>query len=212
MSGPERDHGGDTALADDSDTSVPDDRESRVRRLTVGGGDAGALTPGPRVRLATVLVAALTVGMVACSVLLWQQTQEQPNPARQKAEARDATHAATVRNLEALMAADHGDATGTFERWTTATTGRLHAQLGGERRAITRRLRSTEEVTTARTVEAALTSWDDAAGTARLLAVLELSTTSTEGETKRTVRYLAMAQRVEGRWLLSAVQQLGATS
>lgn len=164
-----------------------------------------------RVRLAGVLLVALVAGLVACGALAWQGSEE-PSTLERRAAARDEARSAALRDVETLMTADHRDAAGTFESWTGITTGRLHAQLAEQRKTILTRLRATKEVTTVRTIEAALSSWDEAAGTARLLAVLELRTASKDTPTTRTVRYLAMTQRIDGKWLLSAVQQVGAAS
>jgi Mce-associated membrane protein len=174
-------------------------------------GPADASDERRRNRLACALALALVVSAVLCGVLAWQR-DDAPSPTARRAAARDATHASTLRDLETLMSADHRDAKATVDDWSAVTTGRLNAQLVRQQKSIVKRLRSTKEVTTVRTVDAALTSWDEAAGTARLLAVLELRTTSGKEPATRTVRYLAMSQRVDDEWLLSAVQQIGATS
>ncbi|HWJ11652.1 MAG TPA: hypothetical protein VNS46_19890 [Nocardioides sp.] len=165
-----------------------------------------------RLRLAGALLVALVASMAACGIVVWQHGHQEPSALQQRADTRDEARAAALRDVEALMSADHSDPAGTFETWSAVTTGRLHAQLTDRRRSILKRLKATQEVTAVRTVEAALSSWDEEAGTARLLAVLELRTTSKDKPSTRTVRYLAMTQRVDGRWLLSAVQQVGGIS
>lgn len=198
---------GDVAVADRPPaTTDPEDR------LALGTATGWLATDRTRVRLAAVLVVALVASAVVCGVLAWQRANDEPSAAGQRAAARDDARIATLRAVETLMSADHQDAAGTHDRWSEVTTGRLHAQLADQRAAIVKRLRTTKEVTTVHTVDAALTSWDDAAGTARLLTVLELRTSPAKDTSPRTVRYLAMAQRVEGEWLLSAVQQVGAAS
>lgn len=221
MSGAEHDvdTGTSIAVADDDPAATPDgasadqsaDAADAADRLTVAGtrGIAGA---EPRVVLAGALVLALVMSLASCAVLAWRGGESEPSLLGQQAAARDEARAAALHDVETLMTADHRDAVGTFDSWSAVTTGRLRAQLSGQRKAIVKQLRATKEVTDVRTVESALASWDEAGGSARLLAVLELKTTSSGEPSTRVVRYLAMTQRVDGEWLLSAVQQLGAAS
>lgn len=198
---------GDLAVAD-----RPTAATQPEHRLALGNATGWFAAERTRSRIAAVLAGALVASGVACGVLAWQRAHEEPSPASQRATARDDARAATLHAVETLMSADHRDATGTYDRWSGVTTGRLHAQLGGQRAAIVKKLRTTKEVTSVHTVDAALTSWDDAAGTARLLTVLELRTSSGKESDTRKVHYLALAQRVDDAWLLSAVQQIGAVS
>lgn len=198
---------GDVAVADRPQaTAEPEDR------LALGNAIGWLATDRTRVHLATALVVALVASVAACGLLAWQRASGEPSAAGQRVAARDDARTATLRAVETLMSADHRDAAGTYDAWSGVTTGRLHAQLADRRATIIKRLRTTKEVTTVHTVDAALASWDDAAGTARLLTVLELRTASGKDTATRTVRYLAMTQRVDGEWLLSAVQQIGAAS
>lgn len=205
----------DTAPGTDGDVAVADRPQATAGpedRLTLGDATGWLASDRTRGRLATALVVALVASVVTCGLLAWQRATAEPSVASQRVAARDDARTATLRAVATLMSADHQDAAGTFDAWSGVTTGRLHAQLADQRAAIIKRLRTTKEVTTVRTVDAALASWDDGAGTARLLTVLELRTSSGKETSSRTVRYLAMTQRVDGEWLLSAVQQIGAAS
>jgi len=167
---------------------------------------------GLRRGLGVVLLVALLISTTLC-VLAWRSDGGDATGTDERAAARDEARAASVHDLEILMATDHRDAARTVDGWSSVTTGRLHRQLGEQRKALFKRLRQTQEVTTATTVEAALTSWDEAAGTARLIAVVELKTSMKGQDVKRhTVRYLAMTQRAKGAWRLSALQPLGEVS
>lgn len=217
MSGPEHDADTGTAVAVAHDetagaaASPTDASVDAADRLTVGA--PGRLsTAAPSVILAAVLLVALVAGVAACALLAWRGGERELSSLGRQASARDEARAAALHDVETLMTADHRDADGTFDSWTAVTTGRLNAQLAGRQKAIVKQLRATKEVTTVRAVDSALASWDEAGGSARLLAVLELRTTSKGEPSTRVVRYLAMTQRVDGEWLLSAVQQLGAAS
>ena len=216
MAGPEHDvdTGTSIAVADDDPAAEPspaDQPPDAAERLTVATAPGLASTE-PRLILAGALTLALVASLVACAVLAWRGGDSEPTSLGRQSAARDEARAAALHDVQTLMTADHRDAAGTFDNWSAVTTGRLHAQLDGRRKAIVKQLRATREVTDVRTFESALSSWDAAGGSARLLAVLELRTTSGGKPTTRVVRYLAMTQRVDGEWLLSAVQQLGGTA
>ncbi|GAA3523988.1 hypothetical protein [Nocardioides daeguensis] len=222
MPGPHHGRPQDAAAVAVAVADPPEDRvEETSARTRSGGGDDARLTlsssgwlddEATRVRLAGALVVALVAALVVSGILAWQRGTQEPSALAVRAHARDEARAAALRDIETLLTADHRDAAGTFTAWSAVTTGRLHAQLAQQRKSILKRLRATKEITTVRPVEAALSSWDEAAGTARLLAVLDLRKTSGDQPSTQTVRYLAMTQRVDGKWLLSAVQQVGGDS
>lgn len=162
--------------------------------------------------LAGALVLAV---LVAATAVAWRtMTRNEPLDDRAAAASeRDAAQQDTIDALEKLLSADHRDAAVTLDSWSDATTGRLHARVVEQRSTLAGQIRRNKEKTRAKVVEVGLASWDSTAGTARLLAVLELDTQSNRSKSgSSVVRYLAMAQRVDGEWRLSAVQQLGDVS
>lgn len=189
--------------ADAPEGNEPDAADPTVRptRLSIDGS--------PLTLLASALALALVLAITAC---IWQGTaREEPISARSAAASeRDAAHQETARALETLLSAEYRDAATTLDGWSDVTTGRLHARLVDQRSALARQLRRNKESTDAKVVESGLASWDSAAGTARLIAVIDLTSPKAKAKATTTVvRYLAMAQRADGEWRLSAVQQLG---
>lgn len=195
-----------TAATDDRATDAPEGDEPDPADLTVRS--PRLLVDGPRRRqLAAVLALALALAIATCAWLA--ATRDEPVDARSAAAAeRDAARHDTAQALETLLSADHLDAAATLDGWSGVTTGRLHSRLVEQRSAVLRQIRRNKEATDAKVVESGLASWDSKAGTARLLAVLELTAKKAKATTT-VVRYLAMAQRVDGQWRLSAVQQMG---
>ncbi|WP_110207814.1 nuclear transport factor 2 family protein [Nocardioides daejeonensis] len=170
--------------------------------------DAGGLPA--RQWLAGGLLTTLLIGAAACGAFALRDDVAPATAEAKQAALRDEASAATVRDMEVLLSADHHAAAETFQRWSEVTTGRLHTQLTKGRASIRRQIQAAKEVTSVRTLESALVSWDESAGTARVLTVVELTTTKAKtGPTKRTARYLAMAQRVDDAWRLSAIRQVG---
>jgi hypothetical protein len=203
---------GEPAAEEPGGVEQPSGDQGALTRLSVRRGD-WPVSGTVRRQLAGVLLVVLALGAILCGALASDDQSEPPDADVQRAAARDDTREGMTRAVETLMTADHREAAETFTQWSSVTTGRLHARIADQKNSIMKKLRTTREVTTASTVEAALTSWDDAAGTAQLLSVVEVTATSAkEKDATRTVRYLALAQRVDGQWLLSALQQLGAVS
>lgn len=164
-----------------------------------------------RGRLAAALTLLLTLSAGGCAYLGWRQWDDAAaTETPSGAAARDAAWSGTVDAVEALLSADYHEAGASLDRWTAVTTGRLHARLSSERSSLADELEHNKEVTTAEVVESGMTSWDETAGTARVLAVINLTTHAGRTEERTTVvRYLVMAQRIDSRWKLSAVQQIG---
>lgn len=168
-----------------------------------------------RQRLASGLALVLMVSVGACVWAAWQHDGHPTADTRNAAASdRDSARAATTAALEVLMSADHRAAAQTLDEWSAVTTGKLHARLVEQRKVLVRKLRKNGELTTAAVVDSGLSSWDGESGTARLLAVLELGTQNKAAQepSSTVVHYLALAQRVDGEWRLSAVQQLGEAS
>ncbi|WP_103350264.1 hypothetical protein [Amycolatopsis sp. CA-128772] len=117
---------------------------------------------------------------------------------------------ATGRTLVAeLNTLDYHDVNGGLGRWLSASTGPLHDQLARTDETTKKTLAANATVATGRVVDAALSELDEHAGTAKLLASVEI-TMAKEGTApavKRN-RFAAALSRTADGWKLSALDQL----
>ncbi|WP_199433346.1 hypothetical protein [Qaidamihabitans albus] len=123
---------------------------------------------------------------------------------------RDAVLAAVSDALVALHTIDHRTAAADVDRWVEVSTGRLGADLSGDRQLQLDRAEGTKTVATATLLDAAVTELDHEAGTARLGAVLDVRV-SAHGDppAEHRSRLTVAAERTERGWKVSDVQAAG---
>lgn len=108
-----------------------------------------------------------------------------------------------------LNTLDYHDVNAGLGRWLAASTGPLHDQLARTDETTKKTLAANATVATGRVVDAALSELDEHAGTAKLLASVEI-TMAKEGAApavKRN-RFAAALSRTPDGWKLSALDQL----
>ncbi|MGI5128161.1 hypothetical protein ACQEVB_15225 [Pseudonocardia sp. CA-107938] len=153
-------------------------------------------------------VAGVAVVAAIAGGLLWWQAAT--SPAVATAQARDLVLDAGSRALVELNTIASDDADAAADRWERNATGPLLAQLRKQREQTVTAAKAARTSSTARPLQAAVTELDRAAGTARLLAALEVRVTTADGQvaTKRT-RLAAALTRTPDGWLLSEVDVVG---
>ncbi|MEV6908907.1 hypothetical protein [Amycolatopsis sp. NPDC051071] len=108
-----------------------------------------------------------------------------------------------------LTSLDHHRIDQGIADWLAASTGPLHDQLGKTDDATKQTLAKNATVSTGKVLDAAISELDDHAGTAKMLASVEI-TMAREGAastTKRNRFAAGLARTAEG-WKLSALDQL----
>ncbi|SFQ32512.1 Mce-associated membrane protein [Amycolatopsis arida] len=167
-----------------------------------------ALVQGDRV-VGTVLALAVAA-VLAAGVAGWAWWRAAHDEGLAAARERDDVLAAVSRGLEVLNTLDHQHAERDVDRWLAVTAGRLYDELSGDRRLQLDRAAGTRAVSTAAVLRAAVTELDRAAGTARLVAVLDVRmATGGEPPEPRRSRLTVEASRTDQGWKVSSVQAAG---
>ncbi|MPY96390.1 MAG: hypothetical protein GEU97_00015 [Actinophytocola sp.] len=153
-------------------------------------------------------LAVLTVVAVAAAAwfgVAWASAARDDGLAQ--AEQRDAVLRAAERGLVTLHTIDHREAERDVAAWLDVTAGGLHRDLEGDRAGQVEQARQTKTVSSAELLRAAVTELNAHAGTARVIAVLEV-TLEARGEKASTGRKRLNADLVrrDGQWQVSAVE------
>ncbi|MER7865375.1 hypothetical protein ABTX61_40135 [Amycolatopsis japonica] len=157
---------------------------------------------------ALTVVAALAV--LAAAWFGWSWWSAAGDDGLARGREREAVLAAASGQLEVLNTIDYRSGAKDVDRWLGVTTGRLGKDLTGDRQIQIDRATASKTVATAKLKQAAVTELDAAAGTARLMAVLDVRVSTGGGSAVPKVSRLTVDyQRVEDRWKVSAVQAAG---
>ncbi|GDY29131.1 hypothetical protein [Gandjariella thermophila] len=182
--------------------------------MTVSGaapaapGDATAAGGRDRVRDALAVLAVLAVATASWFGWSWWHTAHDED--LQFASARDAVLDAGRQELIVLNTLDYQDADHGLERWRQAATGALLDELTRSRDSDAQQIRTAKTATAAKVVEAAVTRLDTHAGTADVIAVLEVSVTANGGQPsiRRSRLDAGMARTPQG-WKVASLQVVG---
>ncbi|GAB3157216.1 hypothetical protein GCM10027258_65560 [Amycolatopsis stemonae] len=108
-----------------------------------------------------------------------------------------------------LNTLDYHDVNGGLGRWLAASTGPLHDQLARTDDTTKKTLTANATVATGRVLDAALSELDEHAGTAKMLASVEITMTRQgAAPTVKRNRFAAALSRTAEGWKLSALDQL----
>lgn len=125
------------------------------------------------------------------------------------AAERDAALQAGRQHLAQLTTLDYHDVDGGIERWVAASTGSLRDELAGTDAKTRETLRQGATVATGTVLDAAISELDQRAGTAKLLASMEITIAkSGASPTSKRNRFVAALTRTEDGWKLSALDQV----
>ncbi|SFW89981.1 hypothetical protein [Amycolatopsis australiensis] len=156
------------------------------------------------------LVVAAIVSVLAAGFTGWSWWRAAADDSAARGRERDAVLAAVGPELVTLNTIDYRSAGAGVDRWIAATTGQYGRDLAGDRGLQIDRATSARTVSTASLVQAAVTEIDPAAGTARLLAVLDVRVSTGGGAaTPRLNRLTVDARRAGGGWKVAGVQAAG---
>jgi len=161
--------------------------------------------PSVRAAAAALLVAA--VAFAGWSGWSWFDAAHDETLAY--ATARDDALRTGREHIAQLTTLDHHDVDGGIARWLDVSTGSLHDELSRTDDETRTTLRQGAAVSTGKVLDAAISELDQRAGTARMLASVEI-TVAKEGAapaTKRN-RFVAQLTRTDAGWKLSAIDQV----
>lgn len=153
--------------------------------------------------------AALLVAVLICALGGWSYAQARGDDTLAYAKARDAALTDGKRHLTRLTSLDGSDAgsvkTG-LTGWLDASTGPLHEQLERTRSKDAGELTKSGATARGKVTEAALTALDERAGTASLIATVdvEVSPRTGKGGTQRK-RFEATLARTGDGWKVEAL-------
>jgi Mce-associated membrane protein len=122
---------------------------------------------------------------------------------------RDAVLQTGYRDIATLTSLDYRQADAGLKRWADASTGPLHEQLAQTTEPTKQQLAAAKTVTTGTVVDASVTEMDARAGTATLIASVQVVVTPVSGNpvTKRN-RLRADLTRTADGWKLSSLGQV----
>lgn len=125
------------------------------------------------------------------------------------ATARDEALRSGREHMAQLTTLDYHDVDGGIARWLGASTGALHDELARTDDKSKETLRQAVTVSTGTVLDAAISELDQRAGTARMLASVEITVAKQGAEpaAKRN-RFVAQLTRTDDGWKLSAIDQV----
>lgn len=157
--------------------------------------------------LMTVVGALAAVAVVAAGWAGWSWWSAAHSASAHRANDRDAVLSAAGDALVALNTVDYRDPDPAFAHWLDVTTGELNKSLSGDKEIQISRATSTKTVATAAVNQAAVQDLDDAAGTARVLVVLDVRLSTNDGPPQASrARLIAGLQRTGSGWKVGTVQ------
>ncbi|WP_439378262.1 hypothetical protein [Amycolatopsis lexingtonensis] len=157
------------------------------------------------------LLVVLTVfSVLAAAFTGWTWWRAASDDSSARGRERDAVLAAAGPQLVTLNTIDYHSAAADVDRWISAATGQYGKDLSGDRQLQIDRATTARTVSTASLVQAAVTEIDVAAGSARLLAVLDVRV-STGGSpaTPKLNRLTVDVSRSASGWKIAGVQAAG---
>ncbi|MEC3973943.1 hypothetical protein [Amycolatopsis sp. H20-H5] len=156
------------------------------------------------------LIALAVVSVAAAAWFGWSWWRAAHDEASSRGRERDAVVAAASDELVVLNTLDYRAGARDVDRWIAATAGQLGQDLTGDRQSQLDRATSTKTIATAELKQAAVTELDPNAGTARLMAVLDVRVSTGGGAPAPNVSRLTVdLRRGEGGWKVTAVQAAG---
>lgn len=175
----------------------------RPARVCVRSRLAGpARWPGRRVRWA----AAWTAAAALAAVSGWSYAAVRGDDALHYGKQRDAVLAAGRSDIARLTTVDADHAARDLGEWLTATTGPLHDRLARTHTADTAAFRASGTSATGTVTDAAVTELDTRAGTAKVIATVQVRLQPKDGTaTTDRKRFEADLARDGGTWKLAAL-------
>ncbi|WP_370939042.1 hypothetical protein [Amycolatopsis sp. cg13] len=165
---------------------------------------------GPVFLSGRVLTALAVVAVLAAAWFGWSWWSAAQDDSLARGRARDAVLAAASTSLVTLNTIDYRTSAVDVDRWISATTGQYGKDLSGDRQMQIDRAKRAKIVSTASLVQAAVTDLDPSAGTARLIAILNVRVSTGDGAPSAKQARLAVDFARDGdAWKIGAVQAVG---
>lgn len=155
-----------------------------------------------------VLVACLAFAVVALVVYLTSNSSPDPSAAA----ARDTMLLSARQDIVVLNTLDYRDVDAGLKRWAAASTGTLHNSLTNVTASEKQHIVSAKSVTTAKVLDAAVVSLDTKAGSATVIASIDITVTPDGGKAVvKRERLRAELTRVGSVWRVNSIAQVGVT-
>jgi Mce-associated membrane protein len=156
------------------------------------------------------LVVLAVVSVLAAAFSGWSWWRAASDDSAARGRERDAVLAAAGPELVTLNTIDYRSAGADVDRWIAASTGQYGTDLAGDRQLQIDRASAARTVSSASLVQAAVTEIDVDAGSARLLAVLDVRvSTAGSAATPRMNRLTVDFRRSANGWKVAGVQAAG---
>jgi len=157
-------------------------------------------------RTAVLWGTAWAVAAVLCALSAWTYADTRGDGSLSYAKARDAVLDAGRQEVAQLNTVDTAHLDRDLTRWLAATTGPLHDQLTRSRASDTTTLKASGTSTAGTVTDAAVTELDTRAGTAKLIATVQVRVTPRSGAaTTDRKRFEATLGRTGPDWKLTAL-------
>ncbi|WP_411080363.1 hypothetical protein [Streptomyces sp. cmx-18-6] len=158
--------------------------------------------------------AVLLAAALVCGLGAWSYADARGDRTLAHAKARDTALAQGKRHLATLNSLDGTSATGVdtgLRAWRDSSTGPLHDQLKRTSGADARTLTKSGDTARGKVTAAALTALDERAGTAELIATVDVEVTPRTGApgTQRK-RFTATLARTGDGWKVKALTAMAA--
>ncbi|KPC81253.1 MULTISPECIES: hypothetical protein [Streptomyces] len=156
--------------------------------------------------------AVMLAAALVCALGGWSYTQARGDETLAYAKARDAAvadgreHLARLNSMDGRSAASVKSA---LAAWLAASTGPLHDRLESTRKKDTAELTESGATARGKVTDAALTALDERAGTAALIATVDVEVTPRTGKggTERK-RFEAALERTGDGWKIKALDAI----
>lgn len=156
--------------------------------------------------------ALFVVALLVAASGVWAWWSAAQDSATDEARTRDAALIEVTAHMETLNTLNHADIDGGLRAWADASTGVFRDQLEAVSDEDRASLAEAGADSVGRVLEAAVFELDTDSGTATVIAAVEITVTSDDGETttKRN-RFSADAVLVDGDWLIDDLRQVAVT-
>lgn len=153
-----------------------------------------------------VWAAAWTAAVVACGLGVWSYAATRGDDALSYGKARDAALADGRLDIARLNTVDASRAAADLDAWLDVTAGPLHDRMTATHSADTATVRQSGTSTKGTVTDAAVTELDTRAGTAKLIATVEVHLTPRSGAaTTDRKRFEAGLSHTSTGWKLTAL-------
>jgi Mce-associated membrane protein len=144
------------------------------------------------------------------ALVVYLTSNSSPDPSA--AAARDTMLLSARQDIVVLNTLDYRDVDAGLKRWAAASTGTLHNSLTNVTASEKQHIVSAKSVTTAKVLDAAVVSLDTKAGSATVIASIDITVTPDGGKAVvKRERLRAELTRVGSVWRVNSIAQVGVT-